>query len=51
VEDFNFTRKALFHSTNFGEGIDYYNYFLSTKRVHKFRFLLALKSAQRKTGI
>jgi len=24
VEDFNFTRKALFHSTNFGEGIDQY---------------------------
>ena len=22
MEDFNFTRKALFHSTNFGEGID-----------------------------
>jgi hypothetical protein len=37
VEDFNSTRKALFHSTNFGEGIAYRNHYHSLGITSLFR--------------
>jgi hypothetical protein len=35
VEDFNSTRKALFHSTNFGEGIEQVSTIFISGRLHQ----------------